>query len=337
MAMARMTNVRRVALLSALAALAPGVARADDRANAETLFQLGKAAMARREFPAACKYFEDSLRLEDTIGTLINLASCHEEVGKVGSAWGEFRAVEDRALRAVPVQEDRARVAHARAEALFPRLSRVRIVVAEGSRVDGLEIKVDDVVAQPSLWEVGVVVDPGTRRVSAAAPSHQPWETHVRVDDEGRQTAVEIPRLARQVAKPPPPTGPVADPGLAEAVSANRARRTLGFVVGGAGLASIGLGATMGVLSITKTPATRCAAPCPERLPDGSPNPKLEAARSEYAVANTYANVANVAVGVGVATVVVGAVIVLTAPRVQTAGARTVRVGLGGVTLEQEF
>jgi hypothetical protein len=252
---------RAAVLVCSLLALATCATPARADANAETLFQMGKAAMARKDYPAACRYFEESLKLEDALGTLLNLAACHEEIGRVGTAWGEYRAVEQRSLRASPPQQDRANAAHARAEALFPRLSRVHVAVAEGARVEGLEVKIDGVVAPPSLWEVGVVVDPGKRQITASAPERKPWSSIASIDDEGVNATVNVP-LLEPLPKSEKPANPTLDPVALEAMQANRARRNVGYVVG-VGLAALGFGATMGVLAIGKAGDSRCASPCP--------------------------------------------------------------------------
>ena len=68
------------------------------------------------------------------MGTLLNLALCHEQIGKIASAWGEFRSVEQQARAAVPPNENRAKLAHDHAEALQPRLSRIKIIVPPEAR-----------------------------------------------------------------------------------------------------------------------------------------------------------------------------------------------------------
>src|SRR6185503_11792758 len=113
----------------------------------------------------ACPLFEESQRLDPQMGTLLNLAICHENVGRIASAWGEFRAVEQQARAAS--RDDRVKLAHERAEKLEPRLPRLRLVAP--ARVHGLTVKVDGETKGEPLWE-GVAVDPGIRNVEASAP-----------------------------------------------------------------------------------------------------------------------------------------------------------------------
>ena len=62
-----------VALAAALLLL-PAAAAAQDKASAEELFQLGKAAMAKNDLAKACNYFQGSLNADFALGTLLNLA-----------------------------------------------------------------------------------------------------------------------------------------------------------------------------------------------------------------------------------------------------------------------
>ena len=239
-------------------------AGAQNRASAEELFQLGKGAMARQDYTKACGYFQASLSADFALGTLLNLAVCHEQAGKVASAWSEYKVLEDKAARATPAQNDRAKFAHDHAEALRPRLSRLRVVVAADDKaMKGFTVKIDDAVAQPELFDVGVPVDVGKRVVTATAPEHETWTQNVSVDDEKMKLDVTIPALKVVPKAPPPSTRP--DPAqLAEVErkEAAKSRRTLGFVVGGIGVGSLAVGTVFGILAVGAKKDTACGNGC---------------------------------------------------------------------------
>src|SRR5262245_46719718 len=94
-----------------------------DIKDAEELFRQGKAEMAKGNFDKACPMFAESYKQDAAMGTLLNLALCHEAVGRIASAWGEWRAVEQQARAVVPPREDRIKMAKEHAEKLEPRLS----------------------------------------------------------------------------------------------------------------------------------------------------------------------------------------------------------------------
>jgi hypothetical protein len=66
------------------------VIRAEDAPTADALFQAGKDLMADRKYAEACSKFEANLKLDHPIGTLMNLADCHEQLGTLARAWTEW-------------------------------------------------------------------------------------------------------------------------------------------------------------------------------------------------------------------------------------------------------
>jgi hypothetical protein len=243
------------------------------------------------------------------MGTLLNLAICHENVGKFASAWGEFRAVEQQARAAN--REDRVKLARERAAKLEPRLARLKIVVPSGSKVTGLVVKVDGEAKGEPLWS-GVAVDPGTRTVEASAPGKKSASLQVKVDDEGTTVPVTIPKLEdEQVAKPSPmpDLGDGSDGAEQEEYEKNRSRKTTGFVVGGIGLAAMAAGGVFGVLAITND--SDAAAACPQPCVAGSSGARAADDTTDRAL--VFANVANVVIPIGLVATAIGGYLILSA------------------------
>lgn len=293
----RPAALRRSGALALAIALAAAPASAQDGTSAEELFQLGKAAMARNELTKACSYFQGSLNADFALGTLLNLGICLEQSGKVASAWTAFRTLEDKARQATPPQAERARYAHDRAEALRPRLSRMRLVIAPATQaLSGLTVKIDGVVAQPELFDVGVPVDTGKRSLVVSAPGYLEWSQTVVVDDEKLRLEVSVPAL--KIAPPPPPARPAPPP-------PDTSRRTTGFVVAGIGAASLVTGGVFGLLALRASNAAQC---------DGcvDPSEALTDAKSAYNRANTFGWVSNITIGAGVAALGLGTFLIFT-------------------------
>ena len=294
-------SASRAAVIAALL-LAPSVASAQDKTSAEELFQLGKQAMAKNDLVKACAYFQGSLNADFALGTLLNLGICFEQAGKHASAWGAFRTLEDRARQASPPQAERAKYAHDRAELLRPRLSRVRIVLSpEAKALAGLTVKIDQVVAQPELFDVGVPVDIGKRAVVVSAPEHEDWTQVVSIDAEKQKVDVNVPALKATPAAPvaPPPVAPPPPP------PAENPTRTIGFAVGGAGAAMLLTGGVFGFLALRASKSAECEA-CVD------PSDELTDAKSAYSRARAFAWVSNVGIGLGVVGLGIGTVLVLT-------------------------
>lgn len=284
--------------LACAVALGAGTARADKLTDAEELFRRAKALMAEKKDREACPLLEESERLDPQIGTLLNLAICHENMGRIASAWGEFKAVEQRANR-----NDRVKMAHDRAARLEVRLSRLKIVAAD--KPAGLVVKVDGETKGEPLWG-GVAVDPGTRTIEASAPGKVTATVKTDVEGEGTLVTVTVPRLEDQPA-PKPVVVARVDPAIEQRehdrVAANRSRRTTGIVVGASGLAVLAAGGVFGILAIGKN--SDAAGACPEPCVAGSSAARTADDHTDRAL--LFANIANVAIPVGAVAAAVGA------------------------------
>jgi hypothetical protein len=288
------------------ASLTVSAARADDVANAEALFRRAKAHMAAGRHAEACPLLEESYRLDKAMGTLLNLALCNEQIGKIASAWGEFRAVEEQARIAVPPRQDRVDLAREHADKLEPRLSRLRIDVPDDARAPGLTIKVDGEIKGEPLWATGIVVDPGTRLVEASASGRKTRAIRVKIDDEGIVQAVTLTPLEIENETPRPDQG--TDLTKVEEYAASSARRTTGFLIGGIGAATFLVGASFGIAAVVNNEAGKdCVAPCYRGEADAL------AADRAIERAKTFATVSNVTLAVGAVGILAGAFFVLTA------------------------
>jgi hypothetical protein len=152
---------------TSLAAAAPtGAVSSDDKALAETLFFAGRGLMEAGRTAEACDKFAESYRLDPAAGTLLNLAVCHQKIGKVASAWGEYRQALVDARKAD--RKDRMEFSAEQIAALEPLLPYLEIKVAQ--RVGGLEIVRNGRVLSPAAWDTELPVDPGDVEVVARAP-----------------------------------------------------------------------------------------------------------------------------------------------------------------------
>lgn len=294
--------------------LTAGLARADKLTDAEELFRRAKGLMADNKHDEACPLLEESQKLDPQTGTLLNLAICHENIGRLASAWGEFRAVEQQARAAN--REDRVKLAHDRAEKLEARLTRIKIVVPADARVPGLVVKVDGEIKAEPLWS-GVAVDPGTRTIEASAPGRHGVTLNVEVDGEGGVVPVTIPKLEDEPALAPAPIGRNVE--REEDYAANRSRKTTGFLIGGLGVATVAAGGIFGALAIIND--GDAANVCPQPCYAGSHEARAADANTDRAL--VFANVANVAIPVGLVAAAIGGYMVLTAGPTKTRSARS--------------
>jgi hypothetical protein len=232
---------------------------AADKAAAEALFDQGVRLMKQNSFADACPKLEESERIDPAVGTLLYLGECYERAGKSASAWATFR--EAASLATTSGQPDRARVAAARAQEIEPKLSRLSVELApEVASIQGVVVKRGNQRIEPSLYGTPLPVDPAEYRIEVSAPGYESWSTPVKVD-AGGSASVRVPALikAPEGATPAVATTPTADasaplqsPPRPVAPSGLTTQQTLGIVVGGVGLISVGLGSYFGIRAIAK-------------------------------------------------------------------------------------
>jgi hypothetical protein len=158
--------MRRIApcfsLVVSLALLA-GTAHAErrDATAAEALFRAGRVAAQHGDYAAACPKFEESNRLDPTVGTVFNLADCNEHLGKVASAWQLFK---EAAQRFAP-SDDRLALATTRAARLEPKLPRLLLKSSALLSAEAV-VRRDGVQLGTASFGVPLPVDPGDHIVT---------------------------------------------------------------------------------------------------------------------------------------------------------------------------
>src|SRR4051812_24446781 len=197
-------------------------AEARDPAAAEALFRRGRDAMEAKQYDGALRWFAESQRLDPAAGTLMNLATCEEKLGRVASAWQHWKEAADVLGR----DDDRLPIARNRVAMLEEKLPRLAVVLVS-SRKEGARVFRDDVELGPATYGVPLPVDPGSHTVTVRMPGHRIEQVEVRLG-EGDQKQVEVQPGAEDRSR---------------AVIAQRDSswpRTLGWVLAGGGVAGVG-------------------------------------------------------------------------------------------------
>lgn len=206
---------------------------------AEALFRDARQLLEQNRTREACVKFEESQRLEPKIGTLLNLAVCHERLGRTASAWAEFVQAQEEARRSD--MQEREEFARTHAQTLEPRLS--RLVIRPPMGVPGVTLSLDGVAIALLAASTPFPLDPGDHVVEARAPGYLPFRAVVTLAEADRKE-VTIPMLQPEPPKSEPPVRP--------APRDNTTSRTLGIVAIGAGAVGIGLGAYFGLRAFSK-------------------------------------------------------------------------------------
>lgn len=282
--------------------LAAGYAAAEttasQRATAEALFQQATALMEQKRFDEACEKLAGSQELDPALGTMLYLADCYEQSGKTASAWALFREAAEKSKRAG--QPEREQIAAERATSLEGRLSQLTIVVPPAVRVPGLEVAVNGASVPHASWNGPMPVDPGATRIEAQAPGKKPWATRLTVATGPAKQSVELPPLTDA-----PRAAPLASPVAAPTSSS---QKTIGYVIGAAGIVALAAGGVMGyrAYKLDKESRGECRADEPNACtPDGVEQ------REDAKAAAALSTIATIG-GAGLA--ITGLALVVTAP-----------------------
>jgi hypothetical protein len=286
----------------ALVASAPGRAfgqqpasESTQRAVAQSLFDEGRALMSQNSYAEACPKLSESYRLEPASGTLVNLALCHETEGKLAMAYVEYNETLSRAQR--EGRRERERFARQRVDALTPKLTILRVQVEAPGEAP--RVTLDGVELAKAAWGIAIPLDPGAHVVEARVGNQPPFRSNVQARGDGDSQTVRVPAFGA--------TG-VSSGGGAGSIFARApsTQRTAALVVGGVGLAGLGLGVVAGVVANSRWNDATDA--CPNRQCSDPKNLSLDGP------AKTWADISTVSFVGGGAALATGAVLWLTAP-----------------------
>jgi len=174
-------------------------------------------------------------------------------------------------------------------------------------------VRRDHVVVGSAAWGVASPVDPGDHVIEVSAPGHKAWSTRVTVGDAADRESVDVPALEQKADDSPanssadeaPANSP---PPVPESTHRGGTQRAISYVVGAAGIVSLGVGTAFGIMAISKSndaksQCTSVPSPCPP-----------SAVHEMNSVAKTDALISDVTVGVGIVAVGVGLYLLLSAP-----------------------
>jgi hypothetical protein len=174
----------------------------DTRALAETLFFTARGLMEAGRYPEACAKLSESYRLDPAAGTLLNLAVCNQKIGKIASAWGEFRDAQSDARRMS--RPDREQLAGDAIKLLEPDLPFLEIKVPPLVRaIRGLEILRNGIPIQGAAWDTELPVDPGDVEVVERAPGYKPKTLHVTMANKQHASLDAVPLELAPIELPP--------------------------------------------------------------------------------------------------------------------------------------
>lgn len=270
------------------------LARIAHAQSADELFDQGDALRKEGKAAEACVKFRASLALNPiAVGTMLNVALCFEEEGKIASAHKLYAKTEALAREnKKPEHEAKAKELKDKLAGDVPRLTVAFTEIAPDSKL----ALGDDVVDPKSASDVEV--DPGDVKVVVSAPGRVPYVTHVTIG-KGEHKMIAVPALGY----------PVEDNG----------RATLGKVVTISGGAVVLVGIGVGFLAHRKYDDQFSSGHC--TMPDADKPLCDQVGYRETGSAKTLGWVGTGVGAAGLVAVGVGVALWLTAPHHEAARA----------------
>lgn len=242
-----------VALTCVLCSAAPAFAQSegDKQVAAQTLYDRATELIKQKNYAEACPKLEEVTKLiPEGIGAKLTLAECYESWGKLASATAVYGIVESLATRLN--QADRVELARERAATLRPKLAHLTIrVPAPVKALPGLRVTRNGTEVAAAGFDDALAADKGKHVIVAVADGKKTWQAEIEIPADGASLVVDVPPLVDD-----PNWKPAAPPGAPPTPPADEPRpewlKPVGFVVGGVGVAGLGVAAAMGALALSK-------------------------------------------------------------------------------------
>jgi hypothetical protein len=130
---------------------------------------------------------------------------------------------------------------------LEPKLSRVTFKVDKPAR--GQTVKMDEQPLPQSAWGSPFARDPGKHQLEASAPGKKTWTQEVTIAAGPANADIVVPALEDAPVEKPSPAFSASTGGTNERGSNTK---TLGYIVGGVGVAGLAVGGIFGLMYLSK-------------------------------------------------------------------------------------
>jgi hypothetical protein len=287
--------------LAAPAAWAQQGPSAADQTLAQTLFDEAVKLMDEGRFADACPKLAESQRLDPGGGTLLNLGFCRQNEGKLASAWAAYNEALSQAIK--DGRKDREATARVHVDELEGKVAKLAIDVSDAARkVDQIAIKLDGTPVRQAAWGVLSPIDRGTHAIVVTAPGKLEYKATVDVNADGTVQRVSIPALK---------DAPIVETPHLGSEKPSHTQAIVGWVTGAVGVAMLGVGITTGALAIDARQKSNATCIYPQ--PGGTQCDQAGYDWNERA--KTYAWLSDFGVGLGVAAIATGIILIATAPK----------------------
>jgi hypothetical protein len=274
---------------SVLAQPKGGRPQVDMSARADEQFRKGREEQDRGNCQKALEHFRESHALKPGRGTLLNMGLCEKKLGQLAKALQHLEEL----LPQLPAGDERRQIVRDTLAEIKPKIPYLRIVLKADSPA-GTVVTYDNAELEPTMIGTDIPVDPGKHVVVVEAPGLPNRKYDVVMEEGKRQTLQVEPGTTTAAASVDAPKD-----------SSSSTKRTVGFVVGGVGVASLITGAITGGLALSDHSAAEKA--CPTRMGCSSETIEIANRGQTLSVVNTVAlAVGVVGVAVGIPLIILG-------------------------------
>ena len=287
-----------LSLLASQLAGGPAAAQSSgDLDKARALFLEGVSLAAANNCSAALTKYQAVAKVKMTAQVAFNIAECEERVGKLVSALGSYRLAASLVTDNKPVEVsshvgDRIKAVEER----IPRLTIQRTEQTSRIELDGSEIGSSQ-MGQENF------VDPGTHTISGKIGVTEVWRETVQLAEKEKKT-ITVKIDVEKFKAPPKPTATataIETAPVPTAAPVEPPSKVPAYVVGGAGVLSLGIGfALMGASLSTASELEKLC---------GTDHDCPPSAKSKYDSGRTSAGVSEALLAVGAVGVALGVVL----------------------------
>jgi hypothetical protein len=220
-----------------------------DRRTAQQELTSAQTLKKEGKLQEALSHLEESQRLDPKLPTLMELADCAEQLGKLVEAQAHWTAARDQAKKEEKPQSRQK--ATERLAAVEKRVARLTVQLASNAPADA-QVSLDGAPLDRAALGTALAADPGDHVVVVKAAGHDDATFSVKLAEGDSQTlpVAPTPKAAPPPPPPPPPPPKAAPPPKAVeqdsaslSLNSGSSQRTIGLVVGAVGVVGAGVGA----------------------------------------------------------------------------------------------
>lgn len=239
--------VAAATLLAALGTTPHALAASEqDRRTAQQELAQAQALKKEGNLQEALSHLEESQRLDPKLATLMELADCAEQLGKLVEAQAHWTAARDQAKKEEKPQSRQK--ATDRLAGVEKRVARLTLQLASDAPADA-QVSLDGAPLDRATLGTALAANPGEHVIVVKAAGRDDATFPVKLAEGDNQTlsVAPTPKAAPPPPPPPPPKAPppkaVEQDSASLSLNSGSSQRTIGLVVGAVGVVGAGVGA----------------------------------------------------------------------------------------------